>query len=101
MVAAVEAMGPYMVLCPGVALAHARPSPEVLQPGVSLVTLASPVPFGHATNDPVHVVIAFSATDSGGHMDVIREIARFLDRPGIVEQLRSTRTAEECLNLLA
>ena len=40
MVATVEQLGPYIVIAPGIALAHSRPSPAVLRAGISLVTLA-------------------------------------------------------------
>ena len=53
MIATVEQLGPYIVIAPGIALAHSRPSPAVLRAGISLVTLARPVDFGHRTNDPV------------------------------------------------
>src|SRR5689334_16584485 len=55
MVATVEQLGPYIVLAPGIALAHARPSPAVSRAGMSLVTLRRPVPFGHRQNDPVRL----------------------------------------------
>ena len=53
MIATVEQLGPYIVIAPGIALAHSRPSPAVHRAGISLVTLARPVDFGHRTNDPV------------------------------------------------
>lgn len=39
--------GPYVVLMPGFALAHARPEDGVLEVGMSLITLKEPVKFGH------------------------------------------------------
>ena len=45
----VDEHGPYIVIAPGLALAHARPGPEVLADGLAVVTLAEPVPFGHRT----------------------------------------------------
>jgi len=40
MIAAIEQMGSYMVIAPGIALPHARPSPAVLRVGLSVVALA-------------------------------------------------------------
>jgi PTS system ascorbate-specific IIA component len=78
MIRTVEELGPYMVIAPGVALAHARPSPAVLHTGMSMVTLAEGVAFGHATNDPVSLVVGLAAHDESGHIDAIAAIARLL-----------------------
>ena len=40
MIRMIEEHGPYVVIAPGLALAHARPGPEVLADGLSVVTLA-------------------------------------------------------------
>ena len=61
MLAAIDEHGPYIVIAPGFALAHARPSPAVLRTGLSWVSLAKPVPFGHSVNDPVRLVAAILA----------------------------------------
>ena len=44
MIDAVHELGAYMVLAPGLALAHARPEDGVKSIGLSLVTLNPPVP---------------------------------------------------------
>jgi PTS system ascorbate-specific IIA component len=81
MVAVVEQLGPYIVIAPGIALAHARPSPEVFRPALSWVGLAAPVSFGHDTNDPVRVVIALAATDVTSHVAALRTLAGLLEDP--------------------
>jgi ascorbate PTS system EIIA or EIIAB component len=81
MIRTVEEFGPYMVIAPGVALAHSRPSPAVLRTGLSMVTLRDAVPFGHATNDPVSLVIGLAAHDESGHIGAIASIARLLSDP--------------------
>lgn len=63
MIQAVEEIDPYIVITPGIALAHARPEDGVRQMYMSLITLDTPVEFGAATNDPVDIVIAFGAVD--------------------------------------
>ena len=55
MIQAVYDLGPYMVLMPGFALAHAEPSPAVLKDDMSLILLDKPVEF-HSENDPVTIV---------------------------------------------
>lgn len=79
MIAAVHELGPYMVLAPGLALAHARPEDGVLEMGISLITLNPPVAFGSDANDPVSIVIAFGGVDKESHIGLLAELARFLE----------------------
>ena len=79
MINAVDELGPYMVLAPGLALAHARPEDGVLSMGISLITLATPVEFGSAANDPVRLVIAFGGTDHSSHLGLLAALAEFLE----------------------
>ena len=72
----VEANGPYIVVAPGFAFAHARPSPAVHRTGLSWVRLAEPVAFGHPTNDPVDLVVALAATDDRAHATAMAELAK-------------------------
>lgn len=78
MLDAVAENGPYIVIAPGIALAHGRPSEAVLEIGLSLVTLAEPVVFGNEANDPVRLVIGLCATDHSSHIDIMAELATFL-----------------------
>ena len=78
MVQTVRQLGPYIVLAPGLALAHARPEDGVLDIGLSLITLARPVSFGSKTKDPVSIIISFCAVDQNGHVELLRELAEFL-----------------------
>jgi len=83
--------GPYIVLAPGVALAHARPEDGGLRVALSAVTLARPVAFGHPVNDPVDVVIAFASPDASAHMSLLAALARGL-AGGLLETLRAAPT---------
>ena len=97
---AVRDLGPYMVVAPGVAMPHARPEAGVLEPGVAVVTLASPVEFGHAANDPVDVVIAFAAVDKDAHLATLQRIVALIQDQSSLEALRSATddtTAAEVL----
>lgn len=78
MIATVEELGPYIVIAPGIALAHSRPSPAVLRAGMSLVTLSTPVEFGHRQNDPVTLVVGLAAPDEEGHVLALATLAEFL-----------------------
>jgi PTS system ascorbate-specific IIA component len=78
MIQAFEELGPYMVIAPGIALAHARPSDAVLETGLSLVTLTEPVEFGSQSNDPVSLVIGLAAKDHDSHIDLLAALSELL-----------------------
>jgi PTS system ascorbate-specific IIA component len=96
----VEENGPYIVIAPGFAFAHARPSPAVRRTGMSWVRLASPVNFGHETNDPVHLVVALAATDSGAHTQAMGALARLLADSDTAARLDRAPTPEALRALL-
>ncbi len=101
MIRTVESLGPYIVIAPGVALAHARPSPAVLHAGLSLVTLSTPVPFGHKQNDPVWLVIGLAAPDADGHVDALATLAEFIADDDRRDALRRAADPSAVRSLIA
>lgn len=97
MVRTVKEMGPYMVLAPGLALAHARPEDGALEVGLSLVTLQTPVAFGSKVNDPVELVISFCAVDQQSHVEVLKALARFLRDDENQQLLKNAESVDEVL----
>jgi ascorbate PTS system EIIA or EIIAB component len=100
MIANVDANGPYIVVAPGFAFAHARPSEAVHRTGMSFVRLAEPVRFGHKTNDPVTLVVALAATDTTAHTTAMAELAGMLGDPARRRALDDAATADEVLAAL-
>ncbi|WP_084074097.1 PTS sugar transporter subunit IIA [Demequina sp. NBRC 110052] len=100
MVAAVESLGPYIVVAPGIALGHARPGPAVLKTGLSLAVLAAPVEFGHDSNDPVRLVLGLSAVDHDSHVGLMAQLAGLLAERAVVESLTSASTASAARAIL-
>lgn len=70
--------GPYIVIAPGFAFAHARPSEAVHRTGMSWVRLKEPVDFGSGENDPVTLVVALAAVDSRDHTHALAELSEVL-----------------------
>lgn len=101
MLAAVDEHGPYIVIAPGFALAHSRPSPAVLRTGISWVSLAAPVPFGHAANDPVRLVVGLAATDHDGHIEIMSALAAILADEVALEALLAADSPALVRELLA
>lgn len=99
MINAVIDMGPYMVLAPGFALAHARPSSDVLENGVSLITLENAVSFG-STNDPVDVILCVACTDSNSHIGVLSAVAEKLMVEGMIGRIAACKSKEEVYSLI-
>lgn len=86
----------YIVVAPGIALAHARPEQGANQTSFSILTLKKPVCFGHPENDPVDLVIAFAAT-GGKHMKVLKQLANLLSDGKTVKKIRKAETVDEIL----
>lgn len=101
MIAAIEQLGPYIVIAPGLALAHARPSPAVLRTGFSWVGLATPVEFGHASNDPVALVIGLAAKDHTAHTDALAQLAGMLVEPGLLDSLVASASVADVRRLIS
>lgn len=98
-VAQVRQEGPYIVVAPGIALAHARPEDGALALGVSVAVLQSPVSFGHPVNDPVDVVFAFCSPDRDSHVGLLGSLARQLVS-GLADRLRAAPDDEAAAGLL-
>lgn len=95
----VEEEGPYMVLAPGIALAHARPEDGVRRLCLAVGVLTGPVEFGHPDNDPVDLVFAFGSPDREQHVGLLGALARRLEA-GLGEELRRIADDEEAERLL-
>lgn len=95
----VHERGPYIVLAPGLALAHARPEEGATGVGVAVVRLGEPVAFGHPANDPVDLVFAFATVDPGAHLVMLRALATALGG-GLAADLRAAATPERLGELL-
>lgn len=96
----VETNGPYIVVAPGFAFAHARPSAAVHRTGMSWVRLSEPVAFGHKSNDPVSLVVALAATDADAHTAAMAELAKLLGDPESRSFLDRVGTPPELMDFL-
>ena len=100
MLAALAEYGPYIVVAPGVALAHARPSPSVHGVAFSVLTLDPPVAFGHADNDPVSLVVGLAAPDADSHIEALRQMAELLGDDAARERLISATEVAEVRSMV-
>lgn len=100
MIRMIDEHGPYVVIAPGLALAHARPGPEVLADGLAVVTLKTPVPFGHPHNDPVKVVLGLAAVRADTHLSSIAAIANIFNDSNAIAALVGARSVEQVLDIM-
>jgi len=100
MLAPIRRHGPYMVMWPGIALLHGMPQAGVKQVCMALITLACPVAFGHARNDPVDVAVALGAMDGRSHLTALSQLVRLFDDPDAVSILRSAKDMQQIIGLL-
>lgn len=95
-----EEMGPYMVVAPGLMLAHARPEEGVKKMGLSLVTLKEPVVFGSETNDPVKLVITLATTDNQAHLALLEELMELLSNERDMQRIHAASDLQEIAAVL-
>lgn len=100
MIAMVEEHGPYIVISPGLAFAHARPGASVHRDGLSVVTLAEPVAFGHPHNDPVNVVLGLAAAEVGTHLESIGAIANLFNDATVTSRLAAATSASDVRSIM-
>ena len=100
MIKAVEDMGPYIVIMPGFAIAHAAPAPCVLKEDIALITLAEPVSFG-SPNDPVKLMLCVACVDRESHVRALQAVAEVLCEDGIMDRLAAAASVEELEQILA
>lgn len=96
----VRALGPYVVIAPGVALPHARPESGALAPALGVVTLARPVPFGSPENDPVRFLFPLSATDNDGHLGALQALVELLRSPDFLVRIGRADDAGEVVAIV-
>jgi PTS system ascorbate-specific IIA component len=101
MIDSVKKLGPYIVLMPGFALAHAAPSSQVIRSDISVAVFDDPIVF-HSNNDPVYVVMCLACTDHVSHVKRLQSIAQlFLDDEELVSKIRTCGIKQELQLLLS
>ncbi len=95
-----EEFGPYMVMLPGITLAHAAPEEGARELGISLTLLNQPVHFGYQAHDPVHAIVILSARDEKTHLKALAQLFRMFKDPESARIIRRGNK-EEILQCIA
>jgi transcriptional antiterminator/mannitol/fructose-specific phosphotransferase system IIA component (Ntr-type) len=97
---AANILGPYMVIAPGICLAHTKASAGARQYGMALTVLEKPVAFGAGSNDPVRYVFALSALEEGRHIQAMSEFLDLLKRPEFFQDLDAGNISGAWLHIM-
>ena len=100
MIQSVKELGPYIVIMPGFALAHAAPCEDVVKSDMALITLDTPVEFG-SPNDPVSVLLCLGCTDSTSHLDTLSRVAETLLVEERIDMIAKADSVEEVVRIMA
>ena len=101
MLDAVAKFGPYIVIAPGIALAHGKPGDDVIDTGLSLLVLKTPINFEHQQNDPVSLVFGLAARDHESHISLMASLAEVLSDQAKGDSLLRSKDSDQIRDLLA
>lgn len=99
MIDSVYRHGPYIVIAPEIAIAHARPNNNVNKVGVSLLKLNQHINFGEKSHY-ASLVFVFSAVDTYSHLDILQSLARILGDVETVNHLIQSQNEAEILSII-
>lgn len=85
--------GPYFVICPDLALLHARPEQGVIKKQLAVTILRKGIRFKE-NGDPVRVLVTLAAEDADSHIDVMRCLASMFSNPRNIETLIQSDSAD-------
>ncbi|MDH6367486.1 MULTISPECIES: PTS sugar transporter subunit IIA [unclassified Breznakia] len=99
MVTSVKELGPYIVIMPHFALAHAAPGIGVHQSEMSIATFPEGVCFD-CDNDPVKVLICMACIDKTSHIDRLQKIANILMDETIIQRMCDCTSKQELYDII-
>ena len=98
MIDSVKKLGPYIVIAPEIAIAHARPNDEVNKIGLSLLKLNQHINFLFVVHY-ASLIFVLSAVDNEGHLEILRHLATTLGDQEVVNQLLKAQEVKDILNI--
>nr|WP_269321933.1 BglG family transcription antiterminator [Paenibacillus sp. UNC451MF] len=100
MISKVEALGPYIVVAPGIAIAHGKPQDGVRRLGISLLRLEQPVAFSEEARHQVQIILVLAAIDGESHLKALSELTLLLREKESLTRLKEAKTKEQILQQL-
>src|SRR5579875_2314556 len=96
----VKKLGPYIVIVPHIAIAHARPDQGVHQLSMSMLCLEHPVSFSEKEEHQVRLVIVLAAVDHESHLHALSQLASLLSEADKIEKIMSASSVKEVMPIL-
>lgn len=98
----VKTYGPYICICPHVAIPHAA-APELSiapEPAMSFMKVNTPVRFSDDEEEKAELFFAMSAPSGSEHLDDIQLLVEFLEQDGVIDAILQAKTEEDFKRLL-
>lgn len=99
MIESVKKLGPYIVIAPGVAIAHARPEDGVHKMGISLLKINHSIPFSDKGHH-VSLVFVLAALDSTSHLNILSELAEVLSDNERLNQIKNASSVDQIVKVV-
>ena len=99
MIDVINDIGPYIVVIPHLAIAHAAPATYVLKNDLVVGVFKEPICFG-SDNDPVHIIIGLCALSPHSHLEQFQCIADIFSDEDAWLDFCACNTVEELYKLI-
>ncbi|ASN07292.1 PTS ascorbate transporter subunit IIA [Virgibacillus necropolis] len=99
MIKSVKKLGPYIVIAPGIAIAHARPEEGVMKMGISLLKIDHCIPFSD-NGHHVSLVFVLAALDSTSHLNILSKLAEVLSDDERMSQIKNASSVDQILQVV-
>lgn len=99
MIRAVEELGPYMVIIPGIALTHASSQDGVIKENMSLCTLEEPIKFGDNGDEYVKIIVVLANKNTESYIENLLKLIRILEKESNIEKINNADKYEDIMYL--
>ncbi|MQS75154.1 PTS sugar transporter subunit IIA [Companilactobacillus halodurans] len=96
----VKEYGPYFVIAPHVALAHAPGKAGAKELAMGITVLEPAIKFHNEDNDPVSYVFTLSAPDNNSHLKAMQELVGLLTDEKFYQVLSDSNESSEILQFI-
>ena len=100
MVSGVRELGPYIVVCPGIALPHARIEDGAKRVAVSFLRLRNPVMVMDRIDSEADMFFAFSTIDDKVHLNLMADLWELFNDADTLAALRACQSPRDVVRLI-
>ena len=100
MIETVINVGPYFIVCPLVAIPHARPEDGVNKLSMSLLKINEVVNFSNEKEHEVKLIVVLAAEDNTSHLKALSELTELLSNENDVNTILDSRSCDEILTII-